>query len=136
MAIDINLIKLSYGRCLVSGGKKKFFDRFYDLFLASHPQISEKFTSTDLAKQQEALQYAISMAILYAEKKDTIAGQILANVRRTHSPRYMDIRREHYVLWEQCLLQTIREYDAEFDDKVEQNWRELTQQIITYMLSS
>lgn len=135
MAIDINTIKISYGRCLVSGGKRKFFDRFYDLLLSSHPDIAGKFAHTDFDKQKEALQHAISMAILYVEKKDTIAEQILRNIRISHSPKYMNITAEHYALWAKTLLQVVKEYDAKCDDNIARNWRELTEETIRYMLS-
>lgn len=136
MSIDIDQIKLSYGRCLVGQGKKeKFFDRFYELFLNSSPEISEKFSHTDFDRQKEALQHGISMAILYAEKRDTVAEQILSGIKMTHSANHLNIQPHHYDLWINCLIQAVREFDNRFDEQVEQNWRALAQLTVDYMLS-
>lgn len=136
MAIDINQIKLSYGRCLMGqGDKRKFFDFFYDRFLGSSPEISEKFSRTDFERQKEALQHGISMAILYAEKKDTVAEQILSGIKSTHSSAHMNIKPEHYQLWVDNLIIAVREFDNKFDDSVEKNWRELAQLTVDFMLS-
>ena len=44
-----DLVMQSYGRCCASAS---FFDDFYRNFLASSPQIREKFTDTDMPAQK------------------------------------------------------------------------------------
>lgn len=43
-----DLVMQSYGRCCAS---PDFFDSFYRHFLASSPQIREKFTNTEMSGQ-------------------------------------------------------------------------------------
>ncbi|MCL5668412.1 MAG: hypothetical protein M1392_00060 [Gammaproteobacteria bacterium] len=45
--IIMSALKDSYGRCTVN---QKFLDRFYDIFLTSHPAIKPMFAKTDFAK--------------------------------------------------------------------------------------
>ncbi len=40
-----DLVMQSYGRCCASSG---FFDSFYQYFLASSPEIREKFANTNM----------------------------------------------------------------------------------------
>ena len=135
MPADINQVKMSYGRCLMASNKEKpFFDRFYELFLASDPAIKEKFAGTDFERQTEALQYGISMAIMYAERNDRNAENILNNIRQSHGPTGRDIRPEHYGHWIECLLQTVKEYDQKCDTDTLENWRQLAQGTVDYLL--
>jgi hemoglobin-like flavoprotein len=77
LSVDIESIKKSYGRCLVShGGKKKFFDHFYEIFLVSDPEVTEMFSRVDIAKQQVAIKRGISMMIMYAEDPESMAENL------------------------------------------------------------
>lgn len=135
MDSNIEDIKRSYGRSLVShGSKKKFFVRFYEVFLASDPEIRSRFMQVNIAKQVDALRNGISMVILHAENKDKLAGDVLDGIRKTHSTENLNIKAEHYKFWEESLITVLKEYDAEFNDKLEKEWRELIQQTVDYML--
>ena len=56
-------LQQSYGRCLRD---KRFIERFYEVFMASHPAIAPMFADTDFSKQRMALRRGISVAILHA----------------------------------------------------------------------
>lgn len=136
MSIDMNEIKLSYGRCLLANNKKqRFFDRFYEIFLASDPSIKDKFAHTDFERQAEALQHGLTMAMMYAERKDAAAEQILNSIRISHSPSNLNINREQYLLWIEALLQTVREYDSNCNEELLESWRLLAQKTVDYLLS-
>lgn len=52
MADSYDDLQQSYGRCLRG---KNFIERFYEIFLASHPDIAPMFAATDFQKQRMAL---------------------------------------------------------------------------------
>ena len=59
---EIELFNDSLARCLRGG---QFFQRFYELFLASSPEVSDKFRSTDFRKQRRMLQTSFYMLVEY-----------------------------------------------------------------------
>lgn len=135
MSVDIDSIKKSYGRCLVShGGKKKFFDHFYEIFLASDPEIEKMFSQVDFAKQQVAIKRGISMMIMYAENNDSMAESVLKGIRKSHSTDKLYVTARHYKIWEDCLIASLKDFDTEFSDEVEANWRSLVQETVSYLL--
>lgn len=137
MSVDIDEIKLSYGRCLLAHDKKVgFFDRFYEIFLGSDVGIKEKFANTDFERQTDALQHGLTMAIMYAERKDIAAEQILNGIRLSHDSSGLNIKKEHYDLWINALIQTVREYDSDCSPSVVENWRKLAQKTVDFMLTS
>ena len=50
---EIELFNDSLDRCLRRGG---FFERFYELFLASSAEVRDKFLGTDFRRQRRMLQ--------------------------------------------------------------------------------
>ena len=44
-----DIVMQSYGRCCASDG---FFDSFYDHFLATSPEVRDKFANTNMAGQK------------------------------------------------------------------------------------
>ncbi len=135
MSVDIGSIKKSYGRCLVShGGKKKFFDHFYEIFLVSDPEVEKMFSQVDLAKQQVAIKRGISMMIMYAENPDSMAESVLKGIRKSHSTDKLYVTTRHYKIWEDCLVKSLKEFDGEFSDELEANWRNLVQETVNYLL--
>lgn len=63
MADQYEDLQQSYGRCLRD---KRFIERFYDAFVASHPAIAPLFKDTDMGRQRLALRRGISVAIFHA----------------------------------------------------------------------
>ncbi|HEX9758533.1 MAG TPA: hypothetical protein VGB26_12180 [Nitrospiria bacterium] len=54
--------KESYARCI---SNPNFINRFYEIFMASHPDIKSLFKNTDWDKQMELLKKGVSMMILF-----------------------------------------------------------------------
>jgi hemoglobin-like flavoprotein len=121
----------SFLRCQ---NKRGFLDRFYELFLASSKEVSDKFNNTDFEKQKMVLKSSFYMMMLAAQ--GNARGQrYLEEIADLHSSRRMDIKPEMYDLWLECLIQTLREFDPLFDDKVERVWRSLMNRGIGLMKS-
>ena len=72
---DENLVFQSYGRCCA---KAEFFDDFYRTFLASSPEVAEKFTHTDMVAQKQLLRAGILNLVLYARGLPPTKLQALA----------------------------------------------------------
>jgi len=114
-------LQASYGRCLHKGG---FIDRFYDTFLASHPDIPPMFAKTDFQKQRLALRRGISIALSHAEGSGLVRRGVdemaCAHARTGRTP----VRPGLYRFWIDSLITTIREFDEQANEALLERWRE------------
>jgi len=135
MPIDFESVKKSYGRCMITRDTKdKFFHTFYEKFLSSNPVIGEMFKNTLFDKQITMLKNAISMAILFAEKQDELARDVLTKIRNSHSKSRRNVKPEYYNDWLVSLMDTLKECDPQFNVQLEANWREMLQVTIDYIV--
>ena len=111
----------SYGRCLRD---KDFIGRFYDVFLASNPDVPPMFARTDFSKQRMALRRGITMAIFHAGGSrvvdrgiDEMAG---VHARGGRCPVPAALYRD----WVASLLKVVEETDPEADAALMARWRE------------
>ncbi|TRX74256.1 globin [Pseudomonas mangiferae] len=109
----------SYGRCCAS---TDFFDDFYRHFLASSPQVREKFLNTDMKAQKQLLRQGILNLVMYARGMPDTKLRALGC---SHARGALDIRPELYDLWLDALVQTISEHDKQFDTETRVAWREV-----------
>ena len=114
-----DLVMQSYGRCCASDG---FFDSFYQNFLASSPQIRDRFANTDMPAQKLLLRQGILNLVMHARG---LPDTKLRALGCSHSRAAMDIRPELYVLWQQALLRTIGEHDRQCCSKTRSAWNEV-----------
>lgn len=70
----------SYGRCLRHGG---FIARFYEIFMASHPDIPGMFKDTDFSRQYLALRRGITAAITHADG-GTLSRRMMTKMAQVH----------------------------------------------------
>src|SRR5574340_674772 len=103
-------LQQSYGRCL---REKNFIERFYEIFLDSHPDIRPMFNKTDFQTQRMALRHGISAAISYASgsslTKRTIDQMADVHSLKGHAP----VPPQLYPYWIDSLVQTVREKDPQ-----------------------
>ena len=121
----------SLTRCL---GVPAFLDRFYEIFLASSPEIAEKFKHTNFARQKVALGQSLYLMVMAAEGGEA-AVAYLDRIAERHGKHALDIRPELYEVWLNALIATARELDSEFDDATEAVWREMIRPGIEVMQS-
>jgi len=110
---------------------KNFFEGFYERFFASSDVVAAKFKNTDLAVQQKMLHDSL----IYLERFSVYKREddfILALARR-HSKSKADIPPNLYDLWLTALIETVHDYDPDFDDAVELAWRMQLAAGIEYM---
>lgn len=114
-----NIVMQSYGRCCT---KIQFFDDFYEHFLASSPQIREKFAKTDMVGQKRLLRQGILNLVLYARGMPDTKLRALGE---SHSRKGFDIKPELYDIWVHSLLSTIKKHDSDFSAGVADAWKEV-----------
>ncbi|WP_295515911.1 globin domain-containing protein [uncultured Pseudomonas sp.] len=122
-------VMLSYGRCCASPA---FFDDFYQGFLASSPQVREKFVHTDMAAQRLLLRQGIMNLVLVARGMPATKLRYLGE---SHSHARLDIGPELYELWIDCLLASLAQHDPDFSPALRQEWREALEAGIAVMRS-
>lgn len=114
-----DLVMQSYGRCCASNG---FFDSFYQYFLASSPEIREKFAHTNMPAQKQLLRQGILNLVMHARGMPDTKLRALGC---SHARGALDIRPELYDLWLQALLQSIGEHDGQCDANTRLAWHEV-----------
>jgi len=114
-----DLVMQSYGRCCAS---PTFFDDFYRHFLASSPEVRDKFAHTDMPAQKLLLRQGILNLVMYARG---MSDSKLRALGESHSRARLDIRPELYDLWLEALLLTISSHDPKFEPRVREAWREV-----------
>ncbi len=123
----------SLERCNVKPG---FLDLFYEKFLTSSPKVKEKFSSTDFVRQKSALRESFNLMMLAARDEETGPARHLKDLAARHSRRDLNIGSEFYDLWLDSLLATVKEWDPEFDPKIEAAWESVMTIGIGYMMAN
>ena len=123
----------SLERCNAKSG---FLDLFYEKFLASSPKVKEKFSSTDFVRQKSALRESFNLMMLAARDEETGPARHLKDLTARHSRRDLNIGSEFYDLWLDSLLVTVKEWDPEFDPKIEAAWESVMTIGIGYMMAN
>jgi hemoglobin-like flavoprotein len=120
MADNFDDLQQSYGRCL---REKNFIERFYEIFLASHPDIAPMFEKTDFAKQRMALRRGISAAISHASGS-SLSQRTTDQMADSHSRQgRTPVPPELYPYWVDSLAQTVSEMDPEANPELLARWR-------------
>lgn len=125
--------KQSYERLLsgkTSAGNE-FFDAFYDRFIESSPDVAKKFANIDMQHQKTMLRHSLSYLLNLSSTK-TIPDHFV-EVAKSHSRKGSNIPPDLYGLWLGCLIETVGEYDPQFNDNVELAWRMMCSQVIALM---
>jgi hemoglobin-like flavoprotein len=117
---EIEIFNDSLERCLRGD---QFFQRFYELFLDSSPEVREKFHGTDFRKQRRMLQTAFYMLVEYIALGWPECQAYLERIAAAHGRQGRNIAPHLYDLWLDCLLRTVRERDEQYSTEVEAAWR-------------
>jgi len=112
-------VQTSFGRCLTH---ERFFDRFYEIFVASHPGIRPMFARTDMFRQKGLLRHGLMSALMYAES-DLMAKACIDRIRESHGRSRLNIRLELYRHWLVGIVQAVSDCDPEFMPALGRLWR-------------
>jgi hemoglobin-like flavoprotein len=133
-AVLVNQVVLSYGRCLKA---KDFWGDFYDIFLASSPEIGRMFQSTDIEKQKKIINSSLNFVLMYAkDPSSAFANNELNKIGVTHDNTHRNVRPDMYRLWIDSLVQAVKKNDGErFTPELEKSWREVLEPAIALLKS-
>ena len=122
-----NYLQQSYGRCLF---RKGFIERFYEIFMASHPDVAAMFARTDFQKQRLALRRGISVAIFHASGS-AVVKRTTEQMADVHSRcGRAQVAPELYPYWIDSLVQAVREFDDRADEALLARWREAMSTVV------
>jgi hemoglobin-like flavoprotein len=122
----------SFGRCCI---QPDFFDRFYEIFVDSHPGIAPMFAETNMKRQKELLRHGITTALMMISGKSKSAEQTLLRIARSHGPEgSVHVGADLYPFWRDSLIACVREFDEEFTPELEREWREAVNRVIQFIL--
>lgn len=125
MTIDIDQVKKevesSYGRCCLD---PKFFDSFYEIFLASSSEIAPYFTKTDFSKQKLALKSGIASVVMFA-RGNAYGVLKIRDLGLSHSRSKLKVEPRLYKFWKESLIKAIAKSDSQFKPETEKLWKEV-----------
>jgi hypothetical protein len=111
----------------------EFFTAFYKLLVATSDEAASKFRNTDMAAQVRMLQSSVSVLLnFFATGRQ---NEYLGQLAERHGKRGMDIPRELYTAWLDCLIETVRQFDSKFKNDVAKAWRVVFSKGIEFMTS-
>jgi hemoglobin-like flavoprotein len=122
----------SYGRCLHNG---RFIERFYDIFLESHPEIKSAFANTDFDRQRRLLRRTLTNSIMFAAGSQIVKREV-DKMAEVHSRQGRAPVEPHlYDHWVNSLLQAVREHDPRITPELEARWNKAMGSIVEYFSS-
>ncbi len=121
----------SLERCLA---KEDFFDSFYQRFINSSDDAKAMFANTDMQNQKKMLQNSLYMMIAAPSGLEKASTHI-EHIAKSHSRAGYGVKPELYDLWLDCLLETAKEYDKEYEPVVESAWKQTLEAGIKLMKS-
>jgi truncated hemoglobin YjbI len=99
----------------------RFFDAFYDRFIASDPAVAAKFDGTDFEHQKRVLRESL------AEMRDFFlapkSNPYIVTLARIHGSRGRDIPPAMFDRWLDTLVDTVRAVDPGATDNIALAWR-------------
>jgi hemoglobin-like flavoprotein len=108
-----------------------FFEDFYQRFVASSPEVAQAFAQTDIPKQLSMLKKSLLFLVSFFATHQ--ANPYLEQVAHRHGAAHINIPSHLYDTWLECLIESVRTFDPDFDDNVELAWRLVLGHGITYM---
>ena len=129
---DLALFLDSFERCI---SKPQFIDEFYRHFIASSPEVAEKFSKTDFQRQKKALKASL-YHMVGGISRGGAALTVLDDVARRHARTQLDIRPELYDLWLASLVHAASRADDRFDAETARVWQEAMAPGIRYLLDA
>jgi hemoglobin-like flavoprotein len=129
---DYEQFKMGYWRTLstkIDG--VEFIDGFYKRFLSSSSEVAELFADTDFSLQKNML----TLSLVHVASFDPAKGpdSIMRHLAARH--RELNVKPHHYKLWFDSLLETIKEFDPEYDEDIGESWIRRLTPGVNYMIS-
>jgi hemoglobin-like flavoprotein len=108
----------SLGRCIAC---ETFLQRFYELFMASSPEVGKLFRNTDFERQKNVLRDSLYVILVAAGTTKGPAHDEVERLAKFH--RDIGVTPDMFTLWLDALIEAAREHDLHFTDELEKDWR-------------
>ena len=109
----------SYGRAC---NDPRFFEVFYTNFLGKSDEIRAMFVDTDMSAQRSLLRGGVMWLVMHARG---MSDTKLRALGESHSKKRMNIHPSLYGQWLDALVETLHEFDPEFNAELDRVWREV-----------
>lgn len=122
----------SYGRALGNDSYQPgFIGSFYQRLMARSPEIAHLFRNTNMTAQKVMLHDSLHMMVdFFVEQRIT---PVLERIARVHGRSDRNIPPHLYAEWLDALIDTVRDFDPQFDEDTELAWRLVLAPGIAYM---
>lgn len=120
----------SLDRCMEN---ENFIPAFYDRFLSTSEEIRHKFRHTDFEQQNKMLLRSLRLAA-GATSGESEALKELRERAKSHDQYHLNIEPSLYEIWLKAVIETVQEFDEEWNETVEHNWRTILGYVISYMV--
>jgi hemoglobin-like flavoprotein len=106
-----------------------FFQRFYEIFLASSEQVREVFKNTDMLRQREMLKDSLDHIINFGSTRESSSFlEALAVVHKGNK-----VKTSMYDLWIEAIIKTLEEIDPLYQPKEGLAWKIILSPGIEFM---
>jgi len=112
-----------------------FVNRFYERFMASHPDVPARFDGVDMERQRFLLGRSVTMILQHASGLDQATPHLTETARR-HGPRDLDIPAYLFEQWIDSLIGTVEEFDPGFQPDLERAWRSLLRREVAWFIEA
>lgn len=130
--MDLDAVRNSYARCLM---REDFIDRFYTIFIDSHPSIRPMFANTDFDAQINLLRQGLLCAFNFARGDDRAATS-MDRFRESHGRTgRLKVAPKLYPFWVNSMVIAANECDPQFTPRLEREWRALLGKATAHMRS-
>ncbi|HKI96272.1 MAG TPA: hypothetical protein VJ992_13370 [Gemmatimonadales bacterium] len=125
----MELAQASLARCRAV---PEFFPTFYELLLASTPEIPPLFAHTKFARQHKLLEHGLGLLLIYAKRPNP---SLLERIAVRHARADLNVPAHLYPHFVVSLLAAVRRHDPQCGADVEEAWRTALKPGIEYMKS-
>lgn len=125
------LFDRSFERCRARDDREPFFESFYNRYLKTDQRVAKVFANTDMVRQQKMLEKSFYRLLIFYVNNS--ADDYIEQIAIRHNRNNLNITPDLYDLWLQALIETVSDYDPDFDDSIELSWRLVFSSGITYM---
>ncbi|WP_235591210.1 ATP-binding protein [Pseudoalteromonas sp. H105] len=128
---DKRLLKNSFKRA--TQNSYQFYTHFHDSLTGSSDTIKQLFQRVDLKRQQTMVLQSINLFINNINTLEILFNSdSFKGIVKKH--KGMGITNQLVVTWKECLINTIAQYDQEFDEKLEGAWDSSLSEFIDFFI--
>ena len=109
----------------------EFFPAFYKRLSTRSARIEDKFAGINLAQLARTQRPGIYHLLTYFDTDEP--SEYLRHLAALHGPKHLDIAPELLDLWLDAILETVQEFDPEYDKQVEAAWWAVLQKGIGFL---